>query len=169
MDALDLDFDAAMKRHPMPTMVTWMVSRTRYIDEALLQGLTDGVRQVVVLGAGFDSRAYRFRDRLGGVRFFEVDYGPTQEYKRRRLKEIFGSVPTHVQYVAMDFTRDDLPTQLDKHGYSSKDRSLFIWEGVTMYLPESAIRSTLRTIRHHAAPGSTVVFDYVSEHASKRQ
>ena len=138
-----------------------MVSRTRYIDEALEEALADGARQIVVLGAGFDSRAYRFRGRLGGVRFFEVDYGPTQECKRRRLQEIFGSLPTHVMYVALDFTRDELPTQLRKHGYSAKERTLFIWEGVTMYLPAAAIQSTLRTIRDHAAPGSTVVFDYL--------
>lgn len=90
-----------------------------------------------------------------------MDYGPTQEYKKRRLREIFGSVPKHVKYVAMDFTRDDLPTQLRRHGYSATRRTLFIWEGVTMYLPATAIQSTLRTIRDNSGPGSTVVFDYL--------
>ena len=160
MDALDLDFEAAMKRNPYPAMVSAMLSRTRYIDAVLLEAIAGGARQVIILGAGFDSRAYRFRDRLGGVRMFEVDYGPTQEYKKRRLKEIFGSVPVHVKFVAMDFSRDDLFTQLRKDGYSSNERTLFIWEGVTMYLPATAVRSTLRTIRDSAAPGSTVVFDY---------
>lgn len=70
MDALDLDFEAAMKKNPAPAVVTSMLSRTRYIDEALLEALTDGARQIVVLGAGFDSRAYRFRDRLGGVQWY---------------------------------------------------------------------------------------------------
>ncbi len=58
-----------------------------------------------------------------------MDYGPTQEYKKRRLQEVFGSVPKHVQYVTMDFNRDDLATQLRKNGYSPKERTLFIWEG----------------------------------------
>jgi len=129
MDALDLDYEAAMKKNPAPGMVGAMLSRTRYVDEVLLQDLGGGARQVVILGAGFDSRAYRFRERLEGVRLFEVDYGPTQEYKKRRLQEIFGSVPKHVQYVAMDFNRDDLATQLRKNGYSPKERTLFIWEG----------------------------------------
>ena len=161
MDALELDFEAAMKRNPAPTMVTWMLSRTRYIDEALLEAVAGGARQVVILGAGFDSRAYRFKERLEGVRLFEVDYGPTQEYKKRRLQEIFGSLPKHVKYVPMDFNRDDLPTELRNNGYLTNERTLFIWEGVTMYLPATSIRSTLRTIRDNAAPGSTVVFDYV--------
>ena len=161
MDALDLDFEGAMKRNPSPAMVTFMLSRTRYIDEVFLDELANGARQVVILGAGFDSRAYRFKERLGSVRFFEVDYGPTQEYKKRRLQEIFGSVPKHIQYVPIDFNRDDLGTQLRKHGYAPNRRTLFIWEGVTMYLPVTGIRSTLRTIRDNAAPGSTVVFDYL--------
>jgi methyltransferase (TIGR00027 family) len=161
MDALDLDFAAAMELNPHPPMVSAMLSRTRYIDEVLLAELARGARQVVILGAGFDSRAYRFKDRLQGVRIFEVDYGPTQEYKKRRLLEIFGSVPAHVKFVAMDFNRDVLSTQLRKNGYSSGKRTLFIWEGVTMYLPATGIRSTLHTIRDNAAPGSTIVFDYL--------
>lgn len=164
MDALDLDFEAAMKRNPAPTMVTWMLSRTRYIDEALLEALAGGARQVVILGAGFDSRAYRFKERLEGVRFFEVDYGPTQEYKKRRLQEIFGSLPKHVKYVPMDFNRDDLPTQLRKNGYLTNERTLFVWEGVTMYLPATAIRSTLRTIRDNAAQAAQLFSTTCSVH-----
>ena len=149
-----------MKKNPAPGMVGAMLSRTRYIDEVLLQDLSGGARQVVILGAGFDSRAYRFRERLEGVRLFEVDYGPTQEYKKRRLQEIFGSVPKHVQYVAMDFNRDDLATQLRNNGYSPKERTVFIWEGVTMYLPVTSIEvlfTRFETTLRRAAPLSSTI------------
>jgi methyltransferase (TIGR00027 family) len=162
MDALDVDFRQAVERLTPQDRgsVTTMFIRTKHLDAALDVALREGARQVIVLGAGFDSRGYRFRDRLRDIRFLEVDYGPTQEHKKRRVREVLGTLPKEVRYVPMDFTKDDLLTQLRKSGYSEKERSLYIWEGVTMYLPEAAVTSTLRFIREHSAPGSRVVFDY---------
>jgi methyltransferase (TIGR00027 family) len=160
LDALDLDFDAALKRLPSPGHVANMFLRTRHIDTALDECLRAGVRQVVILGAGFDSRGYRFADRLDGVRFIEVDYGPTQEYKKRRVKEVLGKLPNHVDYVAMDFTKDDLGEQLRSVGYSEQARTLFIWEGVVYYIPQSAVEGTLRFVKDHAAPDTRIIFDY---------
>jgi methyltransferase (TIGR00027 family) len=137
-----------------------MFIRTRYCDNALSEALQNGVRQLIILGAGFDSRGYRFADRLRTVRFLEVDYGPTQEYKKQRVKEIFGVVPKHVHYIPMDFTKDDLLSQLRTGGYSEREKSLIIWEGVTMYIPEAAVEDTLHFLRDHAGPGSTIIFDY---------
>lgn len=99
-------------------------------------------------------------DRLENVTFLEVDYGPTQEYKKQRVKEILGALPKSVRYVPMDFTKDDLLTQLQKAGYSHRAKSLFIWEGVTQYIPEASIKSTLDFVRDHSAAGSEIVFDY---------
>jgi len=162
MDALDLDFQHAVERlSPQDRgSVTTMIIRTKHLDAALDAALLDGTRQMIILGAGFDSRGYRFRDRLQGVRFLEVDYGPTQEHKKQRVREVLGALPKEVRYIPMDFTKGDLLTQLKKGGYSEKDRSLFIWEGVTMYLPETAISGTLHFIQQHSATGSKVVFDY---------
>src|SRR5206468_1072046 len=81
-----------------------MTYRTKRFDAALLDALQNGARQVVVLGAGFDSRAYRFQSQLRGVRFMEVDYGPTQAYKKQRLGEILELIPSNVSFVPMDFT-----------------------------------------------------------------
>jgi methyltransferase (TIGR00027 family) len=162
MDALDLDFGQAVERLSTQDRgsVTTMFIRTKHLDRALDVALREGTRQVIILGAGFDSRGYRFRDRLHDVRFLEVDYGPTQAHKKQRVREVLGALPKEVHYVPMDFTKDDLLTQLRKGGYSERDRSLYIWEGVTMYLPGTAITSTLRFIREHSAAGSKVVFDY---------
>ncbi len=164
-EILDLDFETAMKRYPNPPFVTAMFIRTKYFDRVLAEALDRKVTQVVVLGAGLDSRGYRFKERLQGVKFFEVDYGPTLENKKQRVKEIFGHLPEQVRYVAMDFTKDDLLTELQKAGYREDEPTVFLWEAVVFYLPETAVKSTLHFVRDHAAPGSTIAFDYVlSQH-----
>ena len=159
MAALDLDFASAIKILGLRLPVVTQAYRTKAFDAAMLAALQDGVRQVVVLGAGFDSRGYRFQTELRGVRFMEVDYGPTQQYKKQRVKEILGAPAGNVTYVPMDFTKDDLRTQLVKAGYSEKVATFFLWEGVTHYLPESAVRDTLHFVRDHAAPGRRIAFD----------
>lgn len=161
MDALDLDYDAALARIPNANGVRVQVFRTKAFDAALLDAVRQGARQVIVLGAGFDSRGYRFQKELRGVRFIEVDSAPTQEYKKRRVKEVLGSVPQNVQFVPLDFTTDSLLDQLTKSGYSEQQKAFFLWEGVTVYLPEAAIQDTLHFVRDHAVPGSTIAFDYL--------
>jgi methyltransferase (TIGR00027 family) len=158
MDALDLDFDRAMKQ--LGVHVAVLAYRTKLFDAALLDALQDGARQVVVLGAGFDSRAYRFQSQLGNVRFMEVDYGPTQAYKKQRLGEILEVKPSNVSFVPMDFTKDNLLEQLRNAGYSEQQNTFFLWEGVTYYLPESAVKDTLHFVRDHSGSGSRIAFDY---------
>ena len=160
MNALDLDFDRAMKQLGPHLPVAVMTYRTKRFDAALLDALQNGARQVVVLGAGFDSRAYRFQSQLGDVRVMEVDYGPTQAYKKRRLGEILDVIPPNVSFVPMDFTKDNLLDQLRNAGYSEQQRTFFLWEGVTYYLPESAVKDTLHFVRDHSASGSRIAFDY---------
>ena len=159
LDALDLDFDSAIKQLGV-YIVAVMTYRTKRFDAALLDALQDGARQVVVLGAGFDSRAYRFQSQLGDVRFMEVDYGPTQAYKKQRLGEILEVIPSNVSFVPMDFTKDNLLEQLRNAGYSEQQKTFFLWEGVTNYLPESAVKDTLHFVRDHSASGSRIAFDY---------
>ena len=161
MPALDIaSFAEAMKRLGVKLPVTTHAYRTRAFDKALLDAVHDGARQVVVLGAGFDSRGYRFERELRGVRFMEVDYPPTQEYKKQRVKEILGELPANVTYVPLDFTKDDLRTQLTKSGYSERVQTFFLWEGVVHYLPESVVKDTLHFVRDHAARGSRLAFNY---------
>jgi methyltransferase (TIGR00027 family) len=160
MDALDLDYEDAMKQLGNKLPVVTHAFRTKAFDAAMLDALKAGATQVVVLGAGFDSRGYRFTSQLPGVRFMEVDYPPTQEYKKRRVKEILGKPPANVSYVPMDFTKDDLLDQLVKSRYSKREKTFFLWEGVVFYLPESAVKDTLHFVRDHAAPGSRLAFNY---------
>jgi methyltransferase (TIGR00027 family) len=96
---------------------------------------------------------------LKSIRVFEVDYGPTQEYKKLRIQEILGCLPPNVTYVPIDFTREKLTDVLVKAGYRSDRKTIFLWEGVTYYIPEEAVRSTLRFVATHSAPGSSIALD----------
>ena len=160
VQALDQDF-AAVRENPeaMGTMVM-MIIRTRFIEERLEHAIRDGVSQVVILGAGFDTRAYRLTELLKDARVFEVDQPSTQEYKKRRIREAGIKVPPNLTYVAVDFRHDILGDVLAVAGYESSQRTFFIWEGVTMYLPETAVEETLRWVAAQT-PGSTILLDYV--------
>lgn len=161
-EVLELPYEEAIRRLPDPPNVMTLFIRTKHVDDTLQESLRDGVQQVVILGAGFDTRGFRFADQLRNVTFIEVDYGPTQEYKKRRVKEVFGRLPRHIKYVPMDFAKDDLLRQLRKGGYRETRKTLFVWEGVTRYIPESAVLGTLRFVRDHSAAGSTITFDYIT-------
>jgi methyltransferase (TIGR00027 family) len=135
------------------------VARTCFIDDALRSALRDGVEQVVILGAGFDSRAYRISG-IERTRVFEVDHPDTLSEKRRRLREVFPSGPRHVHFVATDFNHRQLEEQMASAGYDPARRTFFIQEGVTNYLTASAVDTTFRWFAT-AARGSQVVFTYV--------
>lgn len=137
-----------------------MQVRTRFIEERLAAAIGAGATQLVILGAGFDTRAYRLTDLLKGIRVFEVDQPSTQEYKMRRIRETGIEVPPNLTYVPVDFRHDSLDRALRAAGYDPSQKTFFIWEGVTMYLPDEAIAETLRWVGQQA-PGSVIVFDYV--------
>ncbi len=143
----------------------WVNARTHHIDALLVEAVLTGATQVVNLGAGFDSRAYRFRERFPQTRFFELDLPAMIGAKRERVVKIFGAIPDRVVLVPTDFTTRPLDEVLRDAGYDRTQRTFFIWEGVTMYLPEAADLSTLRFIRSGSASGSSVVYDYVLEAA----
>jgi methyltransferase (TIGR00027 family) len=138
-----------------------LIARTRLIDEYTTSALGTGVRQVVLLGAGFDSRAYR---TAGAERacFFEVDHPNTLTAKKERIRGVLRKLPEHVRYVAVNFQHDSVRESLEAAGFDPARRSLFIWEGVSNYLTEDAVRCTLAFIGG-LAEGTVLVFTYVDE------
>ena len=136
-------------------------ARTHYIDAALKKAAADGVTQAVVLGAGFDTRAYRFRASLPQVRFFEVDLPATIEAKKARVTEALGGLPDYVRYAPIDFNTQKLEDVLLPLGYDPKQRTFFLLEGVVMYVVEAGNIATFDFIRANSAPGSVVIYDYV--------
>lgn len=136
-----------------------LIVRTKFIDERLVRMVREGATQIVIMGAGWDTRAYRFADILRGVRVFEVDQPATQDWKRRRAMEALGPAPVNLVYLPIDFRTQTLADVLASAGYDPRQKTMFIWEGVTMYLPEQAVRDTLHWISKQAK-GSMVVFDF---------
>ena len=136
-------------------------ARTRHVDDQLKAAARAGVTQVVVLGSGFDSRAYRFHDAYPKVMFFEIDLPPTIRAKQSVVIRTFGKLPPYVSYVPVDFDAQTLDSELPAAGYDSTKKSLFIVEGVTMYVDLAGDEATLEFIRRHSPTGSRLVFDYV--------
>lgn len=137
------------------------IARTRLIDDLLIAGLDDGLAQVVILGAGFDSRAYRL-DRLKNITTFEIDHPATLATKRKLVQKYFGRFPANVTYLAIDFNRQKLSEALAASDFDPAAPTFFIWEGVTNYLTAEAVDSTLRFVGE-CAPGSRLVFTYVHQ------
>lgn len=133
--------------------------RTRAIDDALREGLARGAAQLVLLGAGLDSRAYRI-DALAGARVYEVDFPSTHRYKIERMAGVAAPGDRHVARVAIDFERDRLGDVLTSAGFDPKAPSFWIWEGVTIYLTVDTIAATLRAVGELAAPGSRLTVTY---------
>ena len=144
----------------VPGFHEFFLARTRYIDDRLQRQIDGGLRQLVILGAGYDSRAYRFEDVKRRIRVFEVDQPATQQLKKGKLREMFQNLPDHVTFVPVDFQTDDLEASLAANGYDPQLPTLFIWEGVTMYIDPSAVDDTLAFIARNTGTGSAVIFDY---------
>lgn len=139
----------------------YFIARTAYFDAVVKQALHDHIPQIVLIGAGYDTRAYRFADLLGGTRVFELDDPFTQAHKRGLLTEAGVAIPPQLTYVGLDLARVQLADALIAAGYAPEHRALFIWEGVTYYLAPEAVDRTLAAIRDHALAGSIVGFDYM--------
>ncbi len=134
---------------------------TRHIDGILTRMGANGLTQVVNIGAGFDSRAYRFAKEMPGVKFFELDQPATLKAKMERVKAVLGALPPHVTYIPVDNRSKTIFESLNRSGYQSNVKTLFIWEGASSYTEREVAEQTLRSISTQAAPGSEVVFDYI--------
>ena len=145
-----------------PGLNNTTVARVRYFDDRVKAALDAGVGQLVILGAGYDTRAYRIIG-ADAISVFEVDHPDTQAIKVRKIKEIFGAVPGHVSFVAADLAVDDLGERLAAHGFDPAKKTLFLAEGLTMYLPPEEVDRMLASIVRNSGKGSSVVFDYVPD------
>lgn len=139
-----------------PGVCAAVLVRTRFVDDCVKTALHDGFRQLVILGAGYDTRALRLAALQADVTVFELDHPATQAIKRLRTGP---TASPHVRYVPIDFTVDALDETLLAGGYDPDSGTLFVWEGVTYYLPAEAIDRTLDVVCRCSATGSRIVFD----------
>jgi methyltransferase (TIGR00027 family) len=142
----------------MPGSWALIACRKRYIEDKLQAAIGD-VDAVVVLGAGLDTTGYRLA-RRSDMPVFEVDLPVNIERKREAVQRAIGAMPASVHLVPLDFERDDLIGALVGQGYRTDARTFFVWEGVTQYLTEDAVRATLGALQP-APAGSRLVFTYV--------
>jgi methyltransferase (TIGR00027 family) len=143
------------------------IARTRFIDEAVQDALSRGIGQVVILGAGLDTRPYR----LAGIeraKVFEVDLPSVQEEKKKKLQKHFGRLPAHVTFLPIDFDTQSLESVFTGTAFDPASPAVFVWEGVTQYLSEEAVRRTLAFVGT-SAPGSILVFTYVLKSLIERR
>ncbi len=143
------------------------ICRTRYIDDAVEEALAQGVGQVVILGAGLDTRPYRLRG-MEGVRAFEVDLPAVQKDKMKKVQKYFGRLPDHVTFIPIDFDTQTLEEVFAGTDFDPSRPVVFVWEGVTQYITEEAVRQTL-AFAGKSAPGSVMVFTYVLKSIIERR
>ena len=137
-------------------MTALMGARCEFLDQAMLDAVAAG-DQVVILGAGWDTRAYGLLENKE-IPIFEVDAPATQAVKLSALHKT-GIDASHVTFVSCDFNRQSWLDALSEHGFDQSRRTFILWEGITMYLEAQAIQSTLQAVSTFPA-GSSIAFDF---------
>jgi methyltransferase (TIGR00027 family) len=142
------------------TGTTFVPLRHRFIDEHLTSALDEGAEQVVLLGAGYDTRAYRFADHLAGRPVYEVDLAAISQAKAATIAKNVDLFPaTNVVRVEIDFETQKLDATLSEAGFAVGARTFFTWEGVPMYLTRAAVKATLDAVWNMSGPGSMIAHD----------
>jgi methyltransferase (TIGR00027 family) len=153
--------DALVYVEAHPHMPLYMALRTAVLDDEVRVAMARGVRQIVILGAGYDARAARLR--ADGVHFFEVDLPSTQVEKRAQTAKVAGYPEAAARYVRCDFEKDDFLERLTAEGFDPTAPALVLWEGVVYYLTEKAVRATLHRVASGMHPSSRIVFDLIGK------
>lgn len=144
-----------------PGVHNGVILRVRYMDDCVARCLEKGMEQMVIIGAGYDTRAYRFNGLAEKVKVFELDHPATQKVKKAKIREIFSSPPGHVTHIPIHLDKDQISDKLFESGYDRSKRTLFIMEGLLMYLPPPFVDKMLNFIKTESGSGSWVTFDYL--------
>ena len=151
----------SVMRKKIPGAMSSGIARTKYIDDLLQQTIQRGVKQVIILGAGFDTRALRL-DFLSSVPVIEVDHPNTARKKMDTLKKTIGQLPNHIHYWQIDFNTESLNELAARKNLDFTIPTTIIWEGVTNYLNADAINSTFAFAQQFTT-GSYIIFTYVHQ------
>ncbi|MDE2912557.1 MAG: class I SAM-dependent methyltransferase [Paracoccaceae bacterium] len=143
-------------------IVPVIYTRARFGEDCLEAAVRDGLRQFVIIGAGYDTTAMRRRDLAERLTVFELDHPATQTLKFRRMADAGIAKPDNVRYVASDLTEESVFNALERSGFDARIPAMFSWFGVTYYLERDTVRGTLASIADNCAPGSSILFDYLA-------
>ena len=151
-----------MIKNQKPVMYEYIMARTAYFDNIYENALRENISQIVFLGAGYDTRPYRFKDLIKDTKIFELDIRTTQQNKLKLLQQNNISIPEQLTFVPINFNTETLEEVLFRAGYKKGQKNLFIWEGVTYYLLPKTVDDTLNFIKSTSSKHSRVCFDYSS-------
>jgi methyltransferase (TIGR00027 family) len=151
-----------------PGLTAYVLCRHRFIDDALVAALGDDdkskngpIRQVVILGAGYDTRAYRLATELAGRTVYELDFPSTSRRKAQIVAEKTSELPSaDVRAIEIDFLTERIEERLPAAGFTKGARTFVIWEGVSIYLTRKAVQATLSTLKSLCGRGSIVAMDF---------
>jgi methyltransferase (TIGR00027 family) len=157
-----------VRKYPVG-MYEYVIARTKIIDAEFKRALDQGFGQILIFGAGFDSRGIRLGNKARGTCVFELDAPATQAAKVERYHQKKIEIPENLVFIPIDFDRESLPERLFQAGFENDRPSLFILEGLTMYLQPESIDSTFRIIGELAVKGSRIVFDHIYASVVRRE
>jgi methyltransferase (TIGR00027 family) len=143
----------------LPGGIGYILARHRTFDDAIVRAVEGGATQVVMVGAGYDSRALR-QPALAAARIFEIDHPDTQARKKEIVARLLGRLPANVDYISLNATQGDL-RQLPGLGFDQKAKAVFVLEGFLWYMPPDVARAILAAVAAIGAPGSLVIFDHI--------
>ena len=146
----------------LPGLNEYMIARTAFFDRLFLDALKNKTPQIVLLGAGYDSRAYRFAKLNQGTRIFELDAPPTQDRKKKCIRKAQIDISENVIFVPINFNQESIKNKLEKAGYKHDQNTLFIWEGVSYYLELESVETTLEFVRQASHEETFIGFDYTT-------
>jgi methyltransferase (TIGR00027 family) len=143
-----------------PGMYEYMLARTAFFDNVFIDALNKNIPQIVLLGAGYDTRAYRFANLNNTTKIIELDIETTQNRKNKCLQKAQIDIPKHVRLVPINFNKESLKNVLEKAGSANNEKTLFIWEGVSYYLEPESVDATLEFVKNYSHNESVIAFDY---------
>lgn len=153
-------FRALYRKYVPMGIYEYVIARTKYIDE-IFENLPELIEQVLIFGAGFDTRLIRFQEKLKNLFTFELDSFLTQSAKIKKYSAVKINLPSNLKLISIDFNKDDLSDKLQKSGFQKNKASLFVLEGLTMYLDPDSIDKVFGLLKDFSGTNSIIVFDYV--------
>ena len=143
-------------------IVPIIYTRARFGEDCLDAAANQGLKQYVIIGAGYDTTALRRHDLADRLTIYELDHPATQNMKFKRMSDAGLRKPENTHYVSCDLSQESFLDVLDRSGFKAAERTMFSWFGVTFYLEQEVVRTTLKGIADNCAPGSSVLFDYLA-------
>jgi len=139
----------------------YVIARTKFIDDVFEDSIKQGIEQIVLFGAGFDTRAIRFADINIHTKIFELDTIYTQTAKIEQFKKRNILLPKNTIFIPIDFHVDSITEKLAANGFNRNKTTLFILEGIIQYLKAEVVDELFKLLYELSVPGSRVVFDYI--------